>query len=322
MARIMFDKVLTIPKKAKARAEEAKARRLEAQVRKLEAKVRQQERREARRLERRARRLALKGTPPAALTRFLAWCVHLYTAMGLVCAAGIATLLVQGGPEAFRWSFVLMLVATLIDATDGTLARKIKIKEVLPDFDGRKLDDITDFLTYTALPLLLIWRAELLPVGTEWCLIFPLLASAYGFCQGAAKTDDGFFLGFPSLWNVVAFYLYLLQTPPWWALGVLMFLALMTFVPSRYLYPSQPGKLNRVDNILSVGWTLMLLWLLVQLPSAEQFRLEDGAEATRTVALASLYYPAFYLGASWVVTLRLWTKRAGTPGHEAETSKA
>src|SRR5207249_737286 len=115
------------------------------------------------------------------------------------------------GADAFRWSFVLMLVATLIDATDGTLARRVRIKEVLPGFDGRKLDDLVDFLTYTTLPLLLIWRAQLLPAGQDAWLLCPLLASAYGFCQVAAKTADGYFLGFPSLWNVVAFYLYVLH---------------------------------------------------------------------------------------------------------------
>src|SRR5262245_54623015 len=79
----------------------------------------------------------------------LAWCIHAYTALGLVAAAGMAVLIVQGGPDAFRWAFVLMAVATFIDATDGTLARAIRIKEVLPGFDGRRLDDLVDFLTYT-----------------------------------------------------------------------------------------------------------------------------------------------------------------------------
>src|SRR5262245_61320511 len=102
------------------------------------------------------RRVPRPPGKPAPLTVFLAWCVHLYTGLGLVVAAAIAVLLVRGGPGAFRWSFILMAVATFIDGTDGTLARKIRIKEVIPNFDGRKLDDITDFLTYTFLPLLLI----------------------------------------------------------------------------------------------------------------------------------------------------------------------
>jgi phosphatidylcholine synthase len=111
------------------------------------------------------------------LQRLLAWAVHGYTALGLVAAAGIAWLLVGSGeptPAAFRAAFGLMLLATLIDATDGTLARAVRIKEVLPGFDGRRLDDLVDFLTYTTLPLFLIWRARLLPAGWEAMLLLPL----------------------------------------------------------------------------------------------------------------------------------------------------
>src|SRR5438132_1181811 len=112
---------------------------------------------------------------PGSLQRFLGWCVHGYTALGLVAAGLIAVLLVQGGPEAFRWSFLLMVAATVVDATDGTLARRIRIKEAVPSFDGRRLDDIIDFLTYTFLPLLLIWRAGILPAGYEPWLFLPLV---------------------------------------------------------------------------------------------------------------------------------------------------
>ncbi len=245
--------------------------------------------------------------PPTALTRTLAWGVHLYTATGLALAALIAVLLVQGGPGAFRWSFILMALATFIDATDGTLARKIRIKEVIPGFDGRRLDDITDFLTYSFLPLLLIWRANLLPSGTEWCLVVPLLASAYGFCQCSVKTDDGYFLGFPSLWNVVAFYLYALQVPGWTSLAVVITLSLLTFVPSRYLYPSQPGKLNVVHNVLAAGWVVMCCWILYGLPDHETLRATAGGPG-RPVTQASLFFPVFYMGASWAVSLRYWLR--------------
>src|SRR5437868_4422993 len=132
----------------------------------------------------------------ALRAQVLAWGVHFYTALGLIAAAGIAVLIVKGGADSFRWAFALMLVATLIDATDGTLARRVKVKEVLPGFDGRRLDDLIDFQTYATLPLLLIYQARLLP-GREAWLLLPLLASAYGFSQTWAKTSDGYFLGFP-----------------------------------------------------------------------------------------------------------------------------
>jgi phosphatidylcholine synthase len=250
--------------------------------------------------------LDLDSTLPAEraepVVRFLAWGVHAYTALGLVLAAGMAVLLVRGGAEAFRGCFGLMLIATLVDATDGTMARRIGVKKVLPQFDGRKLDDLTDFLTYTFLPLMLIWRAEVLPPGAEPWLLLPLLASAYGFCQTGAKTDDGYFLGFPSLWNVVAFYLVVLRLPGLASLGVVIVLSVLTFVPSRYLYPSQPGRLNVVSNVLGAVWACLLIAVLAVWP---------GAPLTSWwIALVSVFYPAFYLAASWAITLKLWRRAA------------
>ena len=245
----------------------------------------------------------------ALALRVAAWGVHLYTAIGLVLAARIAMLLVRGGAEAFREAFVLMLVASLVDATDGTLARKVRVKSVLPKFDGRKLDDIIDFLTYTFLPLMLVWRADLLPAGAGPWLLLPLLASAYGFCQVEAKTDDGYFLGFPSLWNVVAFYLYVLHLPGWLAVAILVVLGLMTFVPSRYLYPSsQPGALNVTSNLLGAPWCCLLLVVMCRLPAGASLVVDD---TTWWLAATSLYFPAFYMVASWAVTLKLRKPRRG-----------
>ncbi|HKP77150.1 MAG TPA: CDP-alcohol phosphatidyltransferase family protein, partial [Longimicrobiaceae bacterium] len=184
----------------------------------------------------------------------LAWGVHLYTALGLAIAGVVAVLIVRGDPTSLRSALLLLLAATVIDATDGTLARAVEVKRVLPGFDGRRLDDITDFHTYTSLPLLLVWRSGVLrPEQTPWLLV-PLLASAYGFSQAHAKTEDGYFRGFPSYWNVVALYLHFLRPPPGVALAVLLGLAVLTFVPSRYLYPSQPGTLNRVTAALAALW--------------------------------------------------------------------
>jgi phosphatidylcholine synthase len=243
--------------------------------------------------------------PPAPIDKFLGWCVHAYTALGLVAAGLIAVLLVRGDADAFRWSFLLMAAATIVDATDGTLARKVRIKEVVPGFDGRRLDDIVDFLNYTFLPLLLIWRAGILPAGQEAWLFLPLLASVYGFCQVQAKTDDGYFLGFPSLWNLVALYLYALPLGPWASLAIVIVLALLTFVPIRHLYPTQPGLLNRVSMIAGVIWTPFVAWLIWKLP--------DGAhssvnESTTQLALVSLLYPLYYMGVSWTISVLHWRK--------------
>ena len=250
----------------------------------------------------------LRTTDYGLLRKCLAWGVHFYTALGLVAAAGMAVLLTRPDVRAedFLWAFVLMFVATAIDATDGTLARLVRVKDVLPGFDGRRLDDIVDFLTYTSLPLLLIWRARILPDGLSWVLLAPLLASAYGFSQVRAKTDDGYFLGFPSYWNLVAFYLYVLQPwPGWLSVGLVLGLALLTFVPARYLYPTgRRGLLSRVTTALGALWMVLLVWILWRLLWGRF----DENSADRW-AVASLFFPLYYLVASWAVTLRLWRSR-------------
>src|SRR5205807_3890122 len=190
-------------------------------------------------------------------------------------------------------------IATVIDATDGSLARLVRVKEVVPGFDGRRLDDLVDFLTYTFLPLFLLWRAKLPAEEYTWCLLVPLLASAYGFCQVSVKTDDGFFLGFPSYWNLVAFYIYMLRMPPWLSLTLLLGLSFLTFVPSRYLYPTQRGRINRVTNLLGAIWAGLLGWVVLRMtPEHAPCGVLD--EDTYRVALYSLFFPFYYLLTSWL----------------------
>jgi len=245
---------------------------------------------------------------------FLAWCVHGYTALGLVLAAGMAVLVVRGDADSFRWAFVLMVVATLVDATDGILARAVGVKEVLPGFDGRRLDDIIDFLNYTALPLLLVWRAQILPEGQEGWLLAPLVASAYGFCQVSAKTEDGYLLGFPSYWNLVAFYLYVLhyhvgRLSGWFSVGVLVGLALLTLLPTRYLYPSQGSKLRGLTNLLGAVWAAMVVWILYCLPADGGSAAPGDGGLLRALILLSLFFPIYYMVASWAISWTLWRRR-------------
>ena len=228
-----------------------------------------------------------------ARQRALAWCVHLFTGLGLVAAAGMAVLIVHGGDDSFRAAFALMWLATAVDAVDGTFARMAHVHDVLPGFDGRRLDDIIDFQTYTSLPLLLVWRAGILPGGWSAVLLFPLLASAFGFSRVDAKTDDGYFLGFPSYWNIVAFYAYFLALPSGPAIATIVILSLLTFVPSPYLYSTQPGRLSRIANILAAPWAAMLIGILLA-----------GSEHRRSWTLLSLYFPVFYMASSWWVAWR------------------
>jgi phosphatidylcholine synthase len=233
--------------------------------------------------------------------RLAAWGVHLYTASGAVVALLALAAAVRGD---YGGAFAWLTVAFILDCTDGTLARAARVKEVLPHFDGSKLDDIVDYLTYVFVPVVIVCRAGLVPDTTGGMIVaaMPLLASAYGFCHAAAKTPDHFFTGFPSYWNVVALYLYALRGPIWFNVAVLVFLSAMVFVPIRYLYPSRFGGAARTRTIaLGLVWFVSVVALLGQFPTP-----------SRRLAIASLFFPAYYVLVS--LRLHLTTPRAATAG--------
>lgn len=258
-----------------------------------------------------SRRQPSDGESPApAWPAWVAWIAHAYTALGLVLAAGMAVCIFRGTAEAYRLAFGLMLVACLVDSTDGSLARRLKVKLRLPHFDGAKLDDLIDFLTFTSLPIALVWRAELVGPSMQWVLVVALVASAYGFCQVPAKTSDGYFVGFPSYWNIVAFYLYALNVPPWAAAALVLVFAGLTFVPSYYLYPSRGATLSRLTNFLGGVWVVLLIWILWGLPASDPPRDARAAEQNLHLAIVSLFYPVYYVVVSWGITIARWRGRA------------
>ncbi len=215
----------------------------------------------------------------------LAWLVHLYTALGTVVAFFSLLCIEQTN---FREAFYLMALAVVIDATDGMLARAARVKELIPWFDGELLDEIVDYFNYVIVPSLFLVRANILPPQDSlWLAALPLLASAYGFCQREAKTADYFFLGFPSYWNVVAFYLYVLQTPLWVNAFVIIALSILVFVPLRYIYPSRSPRFRSQINVLGALWGAAMLCLIYQLPNP-----------SRVLLFASLLFPAYYTALS------------------------
>ncbi len=217
----------------------------------------------------------------------LPWVAHAYTAIGAV-AALFATLDVFAGE--FRNAFLWLALATVIDTTDGWLARALRVKERLPSFDGGKLDDIVDYLTYVFVPVLLIVEAGLLP--PVWGVAVGavvLLASAYGFSQAEAKVNAGdyFFTGFPSYWNIVALYLYVWRLPPVVTALLLLLLAFLVFVPIRYIYPSRTVTLRATTLTLGAAWGALILWTLWQLPNP-----------TGPWLTVSLVFPIYYTALS------------------------
>ncbi|MFP6623948.1 MAG: CDP-alcohol phosphatidyltransferase family protein [Myxococcota bacterium] len=172
--------------------------------------------------------------PSRARSLVLAWGVHFFTASGAVVGA-LALLAISAGE--LDNAALLMLFALFIDAVDGSLARAVGVSEVLPDVDGRRLDDIVDFLNFVIVPVVFMASVGSLP-GWGW-VAAPILASAYGFSQASAKTEDDFFLGWPSYWNVVALYCWLLDLSTTTGAFWLVVCSIGIFLPFKYVYPSK-----------------------------------------------------------------------------------
>src|SRR5918993_1899958 len=118
---------------------------------------------------------------PTPLQRAVAWSVHLYTATGALTgfAAVISTVAAD-----YRTAFLWLVAATFVDASDGVLARLARVKERIPEFDGARLDDIVDYLTYVFVPVLMVHHARLLPENWGAAVAaLVLLSSAYGFAS-------------------------------------------------------------------------------------------------------------------------------------------
>ena len=225
--------------------------------------------------------------------RIAAFLVHVYTASGSVLGFLIVIAAFDGAVERALW---LALAALFIDGTDGMLARRVRVSETIPWFDGARLDDIIDFLTYAFAPMVLLYTCGFLPEGTSGAIFatIPLLASSYQFCRTDAKTADHFFLGFPSYWNVVAFYVVVVEIDPVPTAIILVICSILVFVPIRYIYPSRT-KIYRTLNLLFTAiWFLLYALLLWDLPNPNSV----------LVAL-SVAYLAYYAGLSIYLTMIL-----------------
>lgn len=198
-----------------------------------------------------------RSGPPA----LFAWLVHAFTASGVVLAL-LALLAVE--ERRFTLALTWLAVALLVDGFDGSLARWARVKQRAARVDGDTLDLVIDYLTYVFVPALFLWRAELIPPAFAPGLVAAILVSSlYVFARTDMKTDDGYFRGFPALWNLVAVYLFVLQPGPAVGAAVVAGLVVMTFAPIHFVHPFRVRDYGRWLPLLAVLWGLAtgaLLW--------------------------------------------------------------
>src|ERR1044072_786675 len=196
--------------------------------------------------------------------KLLAWGVHVFTASGVI--VGLLALAAIVAHD-FRTAFLWLFIAVLIDTVDGTLARIVQVKEVLPNVDGRMLDYVIDFTNDVIFSTLFLYEAGLLPSSVRFvCCAAILLVSCYHYTNLKAITDDFHFRGFPAMWNFVVFYLFVLGLDPIWNVVVIAVVCCLHFVPIDFIYPTRTVRLKKLTFSLVLLLAVVNLVILIQHP--------------------------------------------------------
>jgi phosphatidylcholine synthase len=238
--------------------------------------------------------MIIKPPSNTLVRKTLAMGVHLFTASGAVWG-----LLALAAIFRHDWRMVIfwMVLAMIVDGFDGMLARWADVKTHAKNIDGALLDNIIDYFNYVVVPALFLLEGDFLPEGFRLVgAAAILLTSAYQFTQVDAKTDETeeyFFKGFPSYWNVMVIYMLVMGLNPWINLALLTLFNILVFVPVKYIYPSRNTRLRRLTLVFSYLYAVVGVWSVLQYPDVPQWAI-----------WASFVYVAYY------VALSLWPRRA------------
>lgn len=189
-----------------------------------------------------------------------AWAVHAFTASGVVTALLAITALIAGD---LRLALLWLGAALIIDGFDGPMARKVRVSEYAPRFDGAVLDLVIDYLTYSVIPALLVYRFGMVPEG--WGIpaaAWIMTTSLYCFGNREMKTHDNYFSGFPATWNMIVLCFFLLASGPWANLAVIAALGILTFVPLKFIHPFRVTTLRPLTLAMTAVWGGTTFWLV------------------------------------------------------------
>lgn len=201
----------------------------------------------------------------SSFRKALSWLIHGFTASGLV-AAFLAILAIN--ERDWRLAMIWLIVAAVIDGVDGTFARYVKVKEVLPKMNGAMIDAIVDFVNYAVVPAYLLYSADVFPGQLNLLLIaIILIVSAMYYGKEGMVSEDMYFIGFPVLWNVVAFFILFVFPPNLYFNAFVVFLcAILHFIPLKFAYPSRKSEFQKVNLLFSILFLFTMLAMVYQFP--------------------------------------------------------
>jgi phosphatidylcholine synthase len=233
-------------------------------------------------------RPAIRRSDYSPTPRSLAFAVHLLTASGTALALFAMAAAIAGE---FTAMFAILGVALIVDGVDGALARRFKVAELQPRWSGDVLDLVVDFLTYVFVPAMALIMSGLLPPALALpAAVAIVISGAIYFADTRMKTGDGYFRGFPALWNAVVFYLFVIQPPPIVSLVAVSIFVVLTFMPIEVAHPLRARHWARLNLALLIVWAALAF-------TAVAYHLEPPM----LVTVGLLAIGAYFLGAGMLL---------------------
>ncbi|HXW48399.1 MAG TPA: CDP-alcohol phosphatidyltransferase family protein [Xanthobacteraceae bacterium] len=222
-----------------------------------------------------------KGANAALLTA--AFAIHVFTACGAACAL---LALVAAARSEWPIMFAWLGLALVIDGVDGTLARRFHVAKLLPRWSGDVLDLVADILNYVFVPAYALAASGLLPKSFAVALgVLIVVTGSLYFADRLMKTSDYYFRGFPALWNIAAFYLFILKPAPWAATAAIVVLAALTFVPFHVVHPVRIAHLRAFTTAALAVWAMLAILAVME-------NLNPAAWTIVALCLLAIYFVA------------------------------
>lgn len=207
--------------------------------------------------------------------------INLLTGVGAGLSVVSIPFALNGG---IRVAWTLMGLALVIDWVDGSLVRFFELDPRLTSYDGVRLDEYADLMTYVIAPLMVALASGQLPMNLPGysVVVFVSVVSVLQFAREDTKTTRAFW-GWPCYWNFVYFYGWGLELA-FPTMGTLsLFFGLATLAPVPYPYPSMFPVQKIVLTVFGVFWGVLVA-IFVAVPELPKFYL-----------LLSLVFPLYYL---------------------------
>lgn len=163
-------------------------------------------------------------------------------------------------------------LALIVDGIDGPIARKLQVKEILPTWSGDTLDNIIDYVTYVLIPAFALYQRGFMGPGLSFLsAALIVVSSAIYYADTGMKTKENFFKGFPVVWNMVVFTLFVIEPGEWVSFAVVVLAAILTFLPINFLHPVRVVRLRTVNLAVFLAWCAFGAAAIVQAMDADLY---------------------------------------------------